>query len=101
MSENKEKISISIDAALLRRIDVVCANRDEARSAFFERLAENQIGEEETFTRLMENPLWRGFLSALTSSPAVLKAIATVAGDTMSDEELHHIRERLPELAEL
>jgi len=101
MSENKPKISISLDADLLRRIDAACEARNEARSAFIERVLENEIEGEETFVRDMESPIWRGLITALAKSPSVTMAIAKVVGEELSPEHMAQIQKRAPELAQL
>ncbi len=97
MSENKEKISISIEADLLRRLDAVCEARGDSRSAVIERILRDEMPEEESFLQGMEDPMSRALIATLIRSPAVLKVIATVAGKAISDADLKRVQERAPE----
>jgi len=87
MSINKEKIGISIDADLLSRIDEVCEARNEARSAWFERIAKRVIEDEEQFIGDMESPLYRGVARALAAHPSILTIFANLSMETLTPEE--------------
>jgi len=101
MATNKEKIGISIDADLLARIDAVCEARNEARSAWFERIASKEIKEEESFVTDMENPLIRGFARVLVSHPKLLKAMATATMAGLTPEQQQQMMKAIPEQADL
>jgi hypothetical protein len=98
---NKVRINITIDPTLLDRIDAVCEARNEARSAWFERIASKEIEEEETFITDMENPLIRGFARALVSHPTLLKAVAAAAMTGLTPEQQQQMIKVLPEQANL
>lgn len=100
MHENKERITITLDAELLRRIDVVCADRHEPRSSYIERLLKDSMKEVESFRQDLENPVFRGIAKALVSTPGVLTAIAKLAGNELSSEELAEIRKDMPRMIE-
>jgi hypothetical protein len=98
MSENKAKIGISMDQALLDRIDRLCELRNEPRSAFIERVLSNEIGGEERFMAGLENPLVRGFVRVLVETPGLVEAVTKAAQGDMSAEEIKATRESLPGL---
>ncbi len=98
MTENKAKIGVSIDQSLLERIDRLCELRNEARSAFFERVLSGEIDGEERFMAGLENPLVRGIVRAIVESPGVLEVAAKVARADLAPGELEGCRENLPEL---
>jgi len=79
--EPKERITVTLDGDLLARVDQVAEARDDSRSAMIERMLSNQIEFEEGFVKKMENPIVRNLAKLLTSSPALLDAIAVAAGD--------------------
>ena len=91
--ENKEKISISIDAELLRRLDAVCEARGQSRSAVFERIVRNEIDGEEKFLDYMEKPINRALMTVIMKTPGVLDAIATLVGEHLTPENVVEIKE--------
>lgn len=97
MTENKERISLTLDPDLLRRIDAVCTARNEARSAFIERVLGHVIKEEEEFVSDMENPLYRALVSVIKSSPSVMGAISKLIGENLEGEALEEARRRMAE----
>lgn len=96
MSESKLKITISVDPGLLRRIDTVAESRVESRSAVMERMLFEAIEKEEEFLGDMEKPIPRAVITALVTSPVVMRAIASIAGKTLTDEDLKRMQERIP-----
>ncbi|MEM9419349.1 MAG: hypothetical protein AAGA25_09915 [Planctomycetota bacterium] len=93
MPENKAKIAVSIDADLARRIDAVCEARDENRSQVVQRIIREGIDEEEKYIQGMENPLIRGILETMTSSPKVLRLMAEIVGEELTEDRLLDIQE--------
>lgn len=98
---NKDKIGISIDHDLLTRIDAVCEAKNEARSAWFERIARNSIQDEEQFVADMENPLIRGVVRAMIADKHVLALLAKAFGENSTPEQLERIQRLLPRQIEL
>jgi hypothetical protein len=96
MAENKIKVTMSLDAELLRRIDAVAELRDEKRSQAVERILKGEINSEEGYLRDMENPVLRGLHSALTSSPAAMRLLAKAVGEHLSAEDFERIQEVAP-----
>jgi hypothetical protein len=96
MNDVKLKITISVDPGLLRRIDAVAEVRGDSRSALMERMLFDSIEDQEEFLDRMEKPIPRAVVSALISSPVVMRAIASIAGKTLTDEELKRLQERAP-----
>ncbi len=99
MKEAKERITVTVDADLLRRLDAVAAARGDSRSAVLERLLGNAIGEDEVFLKAMENPITRAVAQAVTSSPALIESIARLVGEQMSTGDAEEIREVMAEQA--
>lgn len=83
----RERVTVTLDASLLRRIDRVAEARGEARSAVVERMVANEIGEEERFMRLMENPATRLIFQTLMSNPRIVESIAVLVGDKLDPED--------------
>jgi hypothetical protein len=89
---NKERITITIDPDVLRRLDKVSDTRGEPRAAMIERILRNNIDGEESMMRDMENPVWRSLISTLLASESVVKAIATIAGENMPPERIREVQ---------
>lgn len=100
MTENKDKISISIDPDLLRRVDAVCAAREETRSSMIERVLKNEIAGEEQFLKDMENPINRAIMSTIINTPGLLAAVARLVNEHLEAGDLDHMREKLPQQME-
>ena len=62
MPKPKSRITITIDADLLDRIEAICKERGEPRSALIERVLGNEIVSEERFLAGREIPQIRGGL---------------------------------------
>lgn len=101
MPENKAKIAVSIDADLARRIDAIADARDENRSQVVQRIIQDGIAEEEKFVHGMENPILRGLLETMTSSPKLLRTIAKIVGEEMDEEILADMQEGMKKQAAL
>lgn len=96
---NKVRTNITIDSALLDRIDAVCEARNEARSAWFERIAKLAIEDEEQFIKDMESPLYRGIARALAANPYVLDTVAKISMESMNPEERQRMVKELEKQA--
>jgi len=78
------------------RLDTVAAARGEARSTVIEHVVRNGLAEEESFLRDMEDPAYRVIMELLTTSPKVLRTMATIVGEQLSEEELAEIVNKAP-----
>jgi hypothetical protein len=93
MSTIKERITVTLDPALLERLDVIAEARGDSRSAVIERCVRYGLAEEERFLKVMENPVTRAVFEVLAESPMLMSSIATVVGDELSPGELEKIAE--------
>ncbi len=91
----KTQISIKLDADLLDRIDLLAADIGSNRTAVIEQAIKNDLPEQEAFHKSLENPLVRAIHERITT-PAILRAIATLAQDDLTDEQIARIVERSP-----
>ena len=92
MPEPKDKFSISMDTELVQRLDAVAEARDEARSTVIERIVRHGLAEEESFLRDMDNPLDRVIVDIVTDNPGILRTIANLVGQQLTDEQLAGLR---------
>jgi|GEM_PF-1748429 len=99
--EPKSKIAISIDAELLRRLDEVCHARQQSRSKIINRILIEQIDEEESFVRGLENPAVRAVMSVMINTPGVVESMAKLVGEKMSSDDIDEMREGFKKQADL
>lgn len=90
--EPKDKITISLDAGLIRRVDAVAGARGESRSRVMERLMENGIDDEERWVDEAEMPLYQIVADLMTSDHRVLRAVAKICGEHMGEKEAREIK---------
>ena len=91
----RTQISIKLDSDLLARVDQLAEDVGVTRTAIIEQAVKNDLPEQETFHQSLENPIIRGIHEKL-SSPAVLRTLAKLAREDMSDEEIEEIVSKGP-----
>lgn len=91
----KTQISIKLDSDLLARIDKLASDVGITRTAVIEQAVKNDLPEQESFHKSLENPVIRAMHEKLTS-PGVLRMLAKLAQTDMSDEEITEIVEKGP-----
>lgn len=96
----KERITVTIDAGVLERVDAAAASRGESRSAVIERLVRNDIEREEDFLKNLESPVKRAILRAMTSSPRLVEMLAVIVGDQLETGDAERISRTVKEQAE-
>jgi predicted transcriptional regulator len=96
--ETKTRWTLTIDPELARRLDEVCAAREENRSEVVERIIQNAIVDEEKFVEALESPLQRAIMQAIDSTPGLLAAISKLVLDEVSPERLERMKRNGPRL---
>lgn len=91
----RTQISIKLDSDLLERIDKLASDVGITRTAVIEQAVKNDLPEQESFHKSLENPVIRAMHEKLTS-PAVLRTLAKLAQSDMSDEQITEIIEKGP-----
>ena len=91
----RTQISIKLDSVLLERVDKLAADVGITRTAVIERAVKNDLPEQESFHKNLENPVIRAMHEKLTS-PAVLRTLAKLAQTDLSDEQITEIIEKGP-----
>jgi metal-responsive CopG/Arc/MetJ family transcriptional regulator len=91
----RTQISIKLDTDLLERIDKLASDVGISRTAVIEQAVKNDLPEQESFHKSLENPVIRAMHEKLTS-PGVLRMLAKLAQTDMSDEEISEIVEKGP-----
>jgi metal-responsive CopG/Arc/MetJ family transcriptional regulator len=91
----RTQISIKLDTDLLKRIDQFASEVGVTRTAVIEKALKNDLPEQEAYYESLENPIVRGIHQKLTS-PTVLRALAKIAQQDMTDEEIREIVDKGP-----
>lgn len=91
----RTQISIKLDSDLLERIDKLAEDVGITRTAIIEQAVKNDLPEQESFHKSLENPLMRGIHETL-SSPKVLRLLARLSNGEITDEEISNIMEKGP-----
>ncbi|MEQ9454560.1 MAG: ribbon-helix-helix protein, CopG family [Phycisphaeraceae bacterium] len=92
---SRTQISIKLDTALLERVDALAEATGQNRTAVIEMAIKNDLPEQEAFQKSMENPVMREVHKQLTR-PGVLKLIASLANEPLSEQQLKEVLERAP-----
>ena len=94
-------VSVSIDADLAKRIDDHAAALNQTRSAFCERLLADGLADEADAVRALQNPVIAQALMSAFGDRRVLKEIASVIGDELSDQQLTLFQRGMLQLSEM
>lgn len=84
----KERITLTIDPAVLARIDTVAQARHESRSATVERILRNGVEEEQHLLETIGQGIEGRVLAYLLQSPKALQRIAQVIGAEITPDKL-------------
>lgn len=85
---NKVKVAISIDPALLKRVDSAAESLKMSRSRFIDNALAEALSESEGVTKAMGNEVVRdAFFQAMTQ-PGVLRGLAEAMGAKLSGTDL-------------
>ena len=95
----KLKVTIAIDGKLVHRVDRLAKARGISRSAMLCELVADVIGEEELFVKAANQPLLMQSLMRAFAQPGVLRQMAQVMGQDMSDEQLELFQRATSQLA--
>lgn len=91
----RTQISIKLDDDLLARVDRLAEDTGLTRTAIIEQAVKTDLPEQEAFQRSLENPILRAIHKRITT-PGMLRAIAAIAQDDLTDEDIAGIIERAP-----
>jgi len=95
MSELKEKIAISLDAELLRRVDAVAEALGQSRSAAIERVLRYGISGQEKFVKKMEDPAFALLWKAIGDMPSLLETVTAQVLQALSKEEEDAVKDKM------
>lgn len=89
------QISIRIDSELLGRVDALADADGLSHTAVIERAIRKDVPQQEAYNRSLENPAVRMIHEQLTR-PSVLRVIAKVANEDLTDEQLDWAMNQAP-----
>lgn len=92
----KERLSFTISPHIARQLEALADETGDSRSAIVERALEYHLREKESLLESMTNPVMRAFQAAVTSDPKVMKLIARMLSENLTDEEAQRIVDKAP-----
>jgi len=92
---SRTQISIKLDTDLLERIDKLAEDINVTRTAIIEQAIKNDLPEQESFHKSLENPIINAMHEKLTS-PTVMRLLAKLAHTDMTDDEIEEIVNKGP-----
>jgi predicted transcriptional regulator len=85
---HKVKIAISIDPALLKRVDSAAESLKMSRSRFIDNALAEALSESESVTKAMGNEVVRDAFYEAMTQPGVLRGLAEAMGAKLSGSDL-------------
>lgn len=85
---NRDRITLTLDHTLTKRIDAVAQARDESRSATIERMLRNQIEEEEKLLAQVGTGIEGRIMALMLENPKILNTMSKLVGESLTDEQL-------------
>lgn len=100
-AKNKKVLSVTVDADLYDKIDMICEIQRDTRSGFVERALHAAVQEKEEALADMESPTNRLIFDMLSKSPdRLIHMVMKLIGEKVTAEDLERIRKNTPLLAE-
>jgi len=96
----RERITVTIDPAVLHRIDAIAKAREESRSATIERILRNGARDEEETLEKVGTGIEGRVMAVLLNNPQIINVMSKLVGDQLTDDELTRIQEGGPGVIE-
>lgn len=96
---NKRRFSVTIDAAIVRRIDRIAKAAGQSRSGMIEQLCRDGVDDAETAVQAFTDPVLLQAFAGAFGNRDVLKAMASAVHEEMTDSQLDLFVDRLKGLA--
>tara|TARA_R110000744_G_scaffold118921_1_gene221991 strand:+ start:22051 stop:22404 length:354 start_codon:yes stop_codon:yes gene_type:complete len=90
---SRDRITTTLDSALIERIDRVAEFRNESRSATIDRMLANGIEDEEKVLETIGVGIQGRITALLIENPKILNSLSKALGDVLTDEQLAKIEE--------
>lgn len=95
MAQRKDKTSISLPEALIKRLDRLAKAAGSSRSELIRELIEDGLDQQETMIRATSDPVLMGAFGRALSDPAVLRSLMTGLRSELSDDQMELFRQRV------
>tara|TARA_R110002111_G_scaffold159236_2_gene225930 strand:- start:2140 stop:2490 length:351 start_codon:yes stop_codon:yes gene_type:complete len=89
----RDRITVTIDPAVLQRIDVIAQSRKESRSATIERVLRNGAKDEEDMLEQVGTGIEGRVMAILLNNPQILNVMSKLVGDQLTDTELTRLQD--------
>lgn len=89
----RDRITLTLDHELTKRIDAVAEARDESRSATIERMLRNSIEEEERFLGQVGTGIEGRIMALMLENPKLINSLSKLVGDELSEDQLKRLEE--------
>tara|TARA_A100001391_G_scaffold194808_2_gene171437 strand:- start:2588 stop:2974 length:387 start_codon:yes stop_codon:yes gene_type:complete len=96
----RERITVTIDPAVLQRIDAISQAREESRSATIERILRNGAQDEEEMLETIGKGIQGQVMAVLLNNPQILNAMSKLVGDQLTDDDLARLQDGGPGVIE-
>lgn len=100
MARRTAIVTISLDAGLVARIDRLARAVGMSRSAWMQRQIEDCIDDEEMGVKALTDPVVGGALLSVFKDREVMRGLAKMMGEQLSDQQLQLFTERLGKMSE-
>jgi len=95
---DRDRVTTTLDSALIGRIDAIAEVRNESRSATIERILLNGIDEEENLLANLGVGIQGKIMALLLQHPKILASMSKALGDVLTDEHLAKLEEGGPDV---
>ena len=89
----RDRITVTIDPAVLSRIDAIAQARKESRSATIERILRNGARDEEETLEKVGTGIEGRVMAILLHNPQILNVMSKLVGDQLTEDELTRIQD--------
>lgn len=89
----RERITITIDPAVLQRIDAIAQARKESRSATIERILRNGARDEEDTLEKVGTGIEGRVMAILLHNPQILNVMSKLVGDQLTNDEITRLQD--------
>ena len=98
MAKKKQRVTLTLDAAVVKRVDRVARSTKQSRSAVVEGLLRDGVDDQELFVKAMTDPTLRATFGQIFGSRDFLRQMVNVMGQDVSEDQLKLFGEAMGKL---
>ena len=91
----KDKTSIALPEALIKRLDRVAKSAGQSRSEMIRELIEDGLGHQEDMIKVTSDPVLMGAFGKVFSDPGVLRALMSGLRSELNEDQLQLFQKRV------